>query len=101
MTTYFMDGATPERKMKTFYFNTGVVPCAHNPPVTLGKGQVWKGGTKQIPFDCGDVPEGASFMFACDYPNLLESKQDNLVVRPIHNSALRSKFAYFRTLKPY
>lgn len=64
--------------MQTFYFNTGVkaeIPTnkRHRPdakPVPLCDGQVWRNGTKQIPFDCENVPEGATFSFACDNPNL-------------------------------
>lgn len=83
-------------EVKTFYFNTGVKPYGHVPPVTLGHGQVWRGGTKQIPFDCDGVPKGAIFEFACDNPGLRESEY--LLVREIHNSALLSKFAYFRVV---
>lgn len=87
--------------MTTFYFNTGVTPFGHsNPPMTLSEGQVWRGGTKQIPFDCDDVPENASFMFACDNPELRESKYEGVIVREIHNSTLCSKYAYFRVDKP-
>jgi len=47
--------------MKTFYFNTGVRPYEHNPPVKLGKGEVLKGGVIQVPFDCEDVPDRCGF----------------------------------------
>ena len=87
--------------MKTFYFNTGVTPFGHsNPPMTLGAGEVWRGGTKQIPFDCKDVPDNASFMFACDNPSLRESTYENVIVREIFNSTLCSKFAYFKVAHP-
>ena len=79
--------------MKTFYFNTGVRPFGHNPPRKLGKGEIVKGGTVQIPFDCEGVPENSTFKFACDNPNLPEAKYHH--VAEIHNSALVSKFAYF------
>ena len=85
--------------MTTFYFNTGVRPFIHNPPVHIGQGEVLRGGTKQIPFDCDDVPEGADFMFACDNPELRESKYEGVIVREIHNSVLCSKYAYFRVDK--
>jgi len=83
--------------MNTFFFNTGVVPF-HNPPVKLSEGQVWRDGTKQIPFDCDNVPENAVFMFACDNPDLQEYKDpgETVIVRLIHNSTLCSKYAYFR-----
>ena len=82
--------------MNTFYFNTGVVPYDHTPPVILGKGEVWCGGVKQVPFDCDNVPDHATFMFACDNPDLREAHQPNFIVRPIFNSVLCSKFAYFK-----
>lgn len=77
--------------MKTFYFNTGV---KYSDYPFLCKGQVNRGGVKQIPFDCEDVPEGKSFEFACDYPNLYP--EAGYVVREIHNSTLLSKYAYFK-----
>jgi hypothetical protein len=79
---------------KTFYFNTGVRPYIHNPPVKVGPGQIIKGGTLQIPFDCEDVPENAFFKFGCDDPNI----RGGYLVRPILNSTLLSKFAYFSNL---
>jgi hypothetical protein len=80
--------------MKTFYFDTGVVPYGHIPPIVLSEGEVWRGGTKQIPFQCEDVPDDAIFQFACSNPSLNESKY--LLVRKIHNSALVSEYAYFQ-----
>ena len=79
--------------MTTFYFNTGVQP--HNNPNLFGK-QVWKGGTKQIPFDCKDVPAHSTFLFACDNPNMKELECNEIIVREIFNSDLCSKYAYFR-----
>lgn len=76
--------------MKTFYFNTGVKYWDYP---YLCKGQVEKGGTKQIPFDCENVPEGAVFKFACDDPNL--HPESGYIVREIHNSTIHSKYAYF------
>jgi hypothetical protein len=84
--------------MKTFYFNTGVQPYKHNPPVKLSPGHIMKGGTMQIPFDCDNVPDRAQFMFACDNPDLKESEYENVIVREIFNSALLSKYAYFKIL---
>ena len=80
--------------MKTFYFDTGVQPYKHNPPVKLSKGQFMRGGTMQIPFDCENVPENATFLYACDDPD--SSRDKSLIVREIHNSGLCSKFAVFR-----
>jgi len=88
--------------MQTFYFNTGVKPGIpanemHRKdalPVALGKGQVWRNGTKQIPFDCEDVPTNAKFQLACDNPAL--PGYENYIVREIHNSTLLSKYAYFK-----
>lgn len=86
--------------MKTFYFNTGVKGFGHNPPVKLGKGQIWSSnGIKLIPFDCEDVPPKAHFWFACDNPELSESKREGVIVRKIHNSTLCSEYAYFKVLK--
>jgi len=89
------------KTLQTFYFDTGVRPYGHsNPPMILSEGQVWKDGTKQIPFDCEDVPSGALFMFACPKADLPESKYPFVIVREIHNSTLGSKFAYFRVCAP-
>ncbi len=80
---------------RTFYFNTGVTP-ANNP--NLWGRQVWKGGTKQIPFTCEDVPENAIFKFACSNPNLPESKSENFLVRKILDcgeDGMMSEYAYF------
>jgi len=50
----------------------------------------------QIPFDCDNVPNNAQFKFACDNPELKESKYENWIVREIFNSTLCSKYAYFQ-----
>lgn len=76
--------------MKTFYFNTGVKPENRN---GLCPGQVWRGGTMQMPFDCEDVPDNASFQFACDHT---PPGDEHLLRREIHNTALLSKYAFFR-----
>lgn len=77
--------------MKTFYFNTGVSITSGS---TLTKGQIWSpNGVKLIPFECEDVPEGATFAFACDNPNL--HPKAGYIVREIHNSTLLSTYAYF------
>ena len=81
---------------QTFYFNTGVRP--ENNSSLFGR-QVWKGGTKQIPFTCNDVPNNFAFCFACDKKDLPESKLSNFIVREITDNGpdgLLSKFAYFK-----
>lgn len=82
---------TTETMKRTFYFDTGVRPHAHTPPVPLSPGHVMRGGTMQIPFECEDVPDGAAFAFACDEP---EGKH-GMIARRIENSALVSQFAHF------
>jgi hypothetical protein len=87
--------------MKTFYFNTGVKPGIPSnerhikgaKPVPLCDGQVWLNVTKQIPFDCDNVPEGATFQFGCDNPNLYP--ESSYIVREMHNTTMLSKYAYF------
>jgi len=82
---------------KTFYFNTGVKPESGSP--LFGR-QVWKGGTKQIPFTCDNVPDDATFWFACDDRTLPESEMPGVIVREIIDSGaggILSKFAYFKT----
>lgn len=85
--------------MHTFYFNTGVrqgyVGPGSTKPVPLCKGQVWRGGVKQIPFDA-DAPENAELLFLCDNPDLPESKLENVIVREVSNTTMCSKYAYFR-----
>jgi hypothetical protein len=83
--------------MNTFLFDTGVRPeRVHNPPFSLGKGQVIKNGTMQIPFDC-TAPVGSTIMFLCDNPDIPEGKVKNVVVVPIYNTTMLSKYAYLRT----
>ena len=87
--------------LKTFYFNTGVkrgVPVNERhrenaKPVALGCCQVWRNGTKQIPFCCEDTPVDAVFLHACDRP---DCESSDVIVREIHNSSLLSKYAHFR-----
>jgi len=91
-------------RRRTFYFNTGVRPGipaneAHMKgakPVPLMPGQVWLNGTKQIPYDCEDVPDGAVPTFFADSPDL--HPHSGYIVRELHNTAMISKYAYF--LKP-
>lgn len=86
--------------MSLFYFNTGVTPQSG---AGLFGCQVWRGGTKQIPFECEGVPSDAVFLFACDFDNLPEAKEKNVIVSKIVNAeakgGLLSKYAYFRTHK--
>lgn len=82
--------------MNTFYFNTGVKE-GNNPYLekTAVKRNSLGGGTHYvIPFDCEDVPDNASFVFACDNPNLYPDA--GYIVREIHNSKLISKYAFFK-----
>jgi hypothetical protein len=80
--------------MKTFYFNTGVTIGS------LSKGQIWSSnGVKVIPFDCEDVPDNAIFLHACD-TDTFPPNCPHIIKREIHNSSLRSKFAFFRIIPP-
>lgn len=89
------------KNTKTFHFDTGVKFDPSYPDI---KGHKWvpaAGGglVKVIPFDCDNVPDGATFMFACDYDDQTEALQSDVIVREIKNSALMSKYAYFRIVK--
>ena len=84
--------------MNTFYFNTGVVPYGHsNPPIGLTKGQVWRGGTKQIPFDA-DAPKKSILLFASDNPNCIEKIIPGVIVCEIFNTSLIGKYAYMKVI---
>lgn len=88
------------KTMNTFYFNTGVNPYnVINFPFEYHKkvGNVIKGGTLQCPFDC-DAPENAQLMYLCDNPDLPESKNPNILVVPVFNTSMISKYAYFKVL---
>lgn len=77
---------------KTFYFNTGVKITTNS---YLGKGDIWSPNfVRLIPFECMDVPEKATFAFACDSPKL--SGHEGFFVAPIVGGNLLSKFAYFK-----
>ena len=78
--------------MNKFYFDTGVSPKSGSP---LYADQVWRGGTKQIPFEA-DAPKNATLMFLCNKPDLPESKIPNVIVREVFNTSMVSKYAYFR-----
>lgn len=76
--------------MRTFYFNTGVK--VHNNPTGPIGGTLSTNGVWIIPFDCDDVPDNATFVYACDSSTPLTK---NTIVRKIHNSGLLSKYAHF------
>lgn len=83
-----------QEKTTTFFFNTGVKPESGSK--LFGK-QIWKNGTKQIPFTCKNVPDNAIFVFACSDNKLPEAKY--MIVREILDSGtdgILSKYAYFR-----
>ena len=85
--------------MRTFYFNTGVrVYTHHSPPIHVAKGNRVDGnGVLKIPFNCEDVPNNATFKFACDST---PPGSEHLLKREIHNSNLLSKFAFFQVSAP-
>ncbi len=78
--------------MKTFYFDTGVRPYAHTPPVPVTSGYVLR-GTMQIPFNCEGVPDGAFFKFAADDPTLGKGLH---CAEILPGSAMVSKYAFFQ-----
>lgn len=84
---------------KTFYFNTGVRVFVME-YADMGKPKHYDAtdkiinGQRHIPFDCEDVPEGASFSFACDNPNLYS--EGVYIVREMTNTTMCSKYAYFK-----
>ncbi len=80
--------------MQLHYFNTGVKPWNSN---GLNPGEKWnEHNEKLIPFETDEVPNGSTFKFACDNPELYPNS-DYLIVK-IH-SGLFSQYAYFS--KPY
>lgn len=77
--------------IKTFYFNTGV--RLYNSSY-MGPGDIRNhAGERMIPFDCEDVPDGATFAFGAQVDNL--NPDSNYIVRPMFNTTMGSKFAYF------
>lgn len=78
--------------MRTMYFNTG---CTPNNSPNLYKDQVWRNGTKQIPFDV-DAPETARLLFLCDDPNAPETKIPGVIVREVFNTSMSSRYAYLK-----
>jgi len=91
---------TTTNNIRTFYFNTGVNPAnVHNPefPYEYHKrvGNVIRNGVLQIPFDCENVPENATFKFLTSNPELDEAKNPEIIVRKVLNSSMASEYAYF------
>jgi len=58
------------------------------------KDEVWRGGTKQIPFEA-DAPEGSRVLFLSDDPTFPESRCPGVLVCPITSRVLLSKYGYF------
>lgn len=78
---------------RTFYFNTGVK--SHN-SAYMEPGDIRDAHDQRlIPFICEDVPDGATFAFGADEPNL--HPDAGYIVRPIVGGNLLSKYAYFQT----
>ena len=63
------------------------------------KRHVWRGGTKQIPFDA-DAPEGSTIICLCDNPDLPDRKGPGVIVREVVNNigkfGMLSKYVYFQ-----
>lgn len=78
--------------MRTMYFDTGCTP--ENSP-GLYKGQVWKNGTKQIPFDV-DAPENATLLFLSDKLDDETTLIPGIIVREVFNTSMLSRYAYLR-----
>ena len=77
--------------IREFQFNTGVK--LENNRMGPLKGRLAPNGVWVIPFECDDVPEGATFEFACDSLPVREG----FIRREIKpGSGLLSKYAYFR-----
>lgn len=86
--------------MKTFYFDTGVTPKNRT---ELCKGQVWKNGTMQIPFDVPDsVPSNALLLGLSNHLDSFGySDAKNYIIRvEASNTAMVSKYAFFRVSCP-
>lgn len=84
-------GNHPQVELETFYFDTGCRPI--NSP-KLYKDQVWRNGTKQIPFKVA-APKGSTLLFLCDNPDLPEGKVLGVIVKEAQSSML-SRYAYMR-----
>ena len=81
--------------MATFYFDTGVRPENTN---GLFGSQVWRNGTKQIPFEC-DAPEGSVLVMMCDDPDLPAKLAPGVRVFPVRDTEMKSLYAYMRVPK--
>ena len=79
--------------IKTMYFDTGVKPWSGSP---LYGNQVWRNGTKQIPFDVEDVPDNAVLMWIAPVPDMKEAEYPNVIVRKIFNTSIVNEYAYFK-----
>lgn len=82
---------------KTFYFDCGAI-LKNDGKAMAGDRVIWP--HVFVPFDC-DVPEEhsqkkLSLMFLCNNANQKESKRKNVLVLPVTNTRLFSKFAYFK-----
>lgn len=83
--------------MKTFYFNTGVRPYIHNPPVRVQTGDiVSSNGVLLVPFQCEDVPDNSIFQFCC---NNIPPGSESLLKREMFNTNMVSKYAFFKVPK--
>ena len=97
---YPLNDLTKENLMKTFYFNTGVRPQNRS---VLCKGQIWRNGTMQIPFDVpDDVPSNATLL---GLSNHLDSfgygNAKGYIIRvEVSNTSMVSKYAFFRVTNP-
>lgn len=83
--------------MTTFYFDCGGI-LRHGGVAMAGDKVVWP--HVFIPFDC-ELPaehskEKLTLMFLCDNPELSESRRKNVLVLPVHNTRMISKYAYFK-----
>jgi hypothetical protein len=82
--------------MGTFYFDTGVHPENTN---GLHGAQVWRNGTKQIPFEC-DAPEGSALVCMCNNPDMpMYRNAPGVKVFPVRNTDMASRYAYMRVPK--
>ena len=83
---------------KEFLFNTGVKVYQmeyddKGKPKYYAATDKIINGERHIPFECEDVPDGATFKFACNNPNLPEANY--MIVRKIISGGLLSEYAYF------
>lgn len=79
--------------LNRFYFDTGV-----RPPSPLHADQVWRNGTKQIPFDC-EAPIGSELVCCVGTPDVKILESPFLKSFPIFNTSLLASYAYFRLPK--